>query len=35
MCINFFINNAGHNILALVNNLAQVRITTSKTILDI
>ena len=30
---NFY--NPGHNILALFNNLAQVRITTSKTILDI
>ena len=27
--------NLGHNILALFNNLAQVRIATSKTILDI
>ena len=29
------IYNPGHNILALFNNLAQVRIVTSKTILDI
>ena len=29
------IYNPGHNILALFNNLAQVRIATSKTILDI
>ena len=27
--------NPGHNILALLNNLAQVSITTSKTLLDI
>ena len=27
--------NPGHNILALFNNLAQVRMTTSKAILDI
>ena len=27
--------NPGHNILALFNNLAQVRNTTSKTIVDI
>ena len=32
---NFFIYNPGHNILALFNNLTDVLIPTSKTILDI
>ena len=34
-CNGKFSDNPGHNILALFNNLAQVWITTSKTILDI
>ena len=32
---NTLIHNPGHNILELFNNLAQVRIAISKTILDI
>ena len=35
MCKANSIYNLGHNILALFNNLVQVRIATSKTILDI
>ena len=35
MCKANSIYNLGHNILALFNNSAQVRIATSKTILDI
>ena len=34
MSLQFFYN-PGHNILALFNNLAQARIATSKTVLDI